>query len=251
MSDNLDSIRRKIAALFAKAENSATSEEEAAIFMDKAFELLAKYNLTRDDLGSDEDDPIGGMSINDYYKEEWRGVIWDSVARLYGCKCYFRKVKTKKRRSDGTKDAAQYLMFGRKSNVFVASSMAMYLVRTVVRMANSERRLLKTLATDGRFQKNFMKAAAQRLSERIDAILDNKMRAHVSNGTNLPAIYKDDSDGIDKFMDETLGNFRIKDHGDLVVQEDAAGSKEGYEAGDRIGLDTQLETKSQTYDQLA
>lgn len=46
---------KKIKALFAKAEHPNTTMEEALVFLEKANELMAKYNLTRDQLSLKEE----------------------------------------------------------------------------------------------------------------------------------------------------------------------------------------------------
>lgn len=86
--DNLDDIKRKIAALLAKAKGT-DNEAEAEIFMAKVEELLTKYQI-------DILEVNGGMDANDPIMDHegvtfaasghvWRGRLYRAVGMYYGC----------------------------------------------------------------------------------------------------------------------------------------------------------------------
>lgn len=80
------SIKDKIAALLAKA-NGTDNEHEAAAFMNKAMELLAKYQLESWEV-RDTQDPMGATVAWATNKNPvtWKKYLINAVANYYGAK---------------------------------------------------------------------------------------------------------------------------------------------------------------------
>lgn len=85
--DNIESVKRKINALIAKAQGT-DNEHEALAFMAKATEMLERYQLELWQLG-DAGDPVGDdvmfvyrdatPSMNDHH-------VLSAIAKYYGCR---------------------------------------------------------------------------------------------------------------------------------------------------------------------
>lgn len=93
-------IKRKIANLIAKAE-STLNEHESDAFMQKAKELLDKYNLERNQLDPSEwEDPV--MHVDDgmfYYQANlWQGKLFAALSAYYGCSTLTQKIGRNKYR---------------------------------------------------------------------------------------------------------------------------------------------------------
>lgn len=92
---SLDSIKRKIAALLAKAEGTDNAFE-AATFMAKVNELLEKHQLEMNEIRQATGDnypldmQIGGVNI--YASMLWAREVGGALARYYGCRfIYWRR----------------------------------------------------------------------------------------------------------------------------------------------------------------
>ena len=80
-----DNILNKIKALFNMANDKSITEDEAVLFMDKAQELLAKYNLDMSDIKDEaEVSTMDKTFINTSYGHiKWRQVLIAAIAKLY------------------------------------------------------------------------------------------------------------------------------------------------------------------------
>lgn len=90
-----ESLKTKIAALLAKAENT-DNEFEAATFMAKVNELLEKHQIEMHEVraAGGDSDPIGKEmgETNIYASISWAINVAGALAQYYGCRViYFRK----------------------------------------------------------------------------------------------------------------------------------------------------------------
>lgn len=86
---NIENIKRKIAALLAKAR-STENTHEADAFIAKAQEMLEVYQLEEWDLGA-TDDLTGVDVITNAYTRYYS--LWGALARYYGAEMIRRKVR--------------------------------------------------------------------------------------------------------------------------------------------------------------
>lgn len=87
----LEDTKRKISALFAKAEGT-DNPHEAETFMAKAQALLEKYNLQRSELDPEgHTDPLGveKHKFTWFVSNSWHGDLLYSVMLFYGCEGVF------------------------------------------------------------------------------------------------------------------------------------------------------------------
>lgn len=105
----------RIQKLLALGERGGT-EAEATAAMRKVHELLAKHNLSLDDV---KESPV---AEEDYVRDEaassprqpWQDWVWTSVAELYFCKHFKRKFGSQ----------TTHLLIGKPSNIAVVKYVA-------------------------------------------------------------------------------------------------------------------------------
>lgn len=89
-----DSIKKKIAALLAKAEGT-TNQFEADAFMAKVNELLERHQIEMHEIRSAQDnDPMGKEkgTANIYASMSWAKDVANALSRYYGCRfVYWRR----------------------------------------------------------------------------------------------------------------------------------------------------------------
>ncbi len=125
MADNLDAIKRKIAALLSKADNTAVTVEEAKAFNAKAYELMEKYNLERAAVeaaapGKKVESARTHKTLQ-VLKRPWSSAILHGICDLYFCKWIF----TRNGRTD------TITIIGEESNVAVCHAVAVMVLRAV------------------------------------------------------------------------------------------------------------------------
>lgn len=230
MLHETDALLDQIAKLKAKAEGT-NNPHEAELFAAKVAELLAKHNLDEAMLRSRDADreqgPIGEHPYGLRVPDAWRERIMAGVAKLYYCKLLYT------RRYNGKIDDRSWRFVGREHNAIVAKAMAEYLFATVKRMAREH-------SDERRIQSNFRKGAGDRLYNRLRELADAQ-RAEPAKGTGdgmALMVLTEDQALADYLAGVKVGGSRSHKHG--------AGSIAGWEAGGRIGLNTQIkETRAE------
>lgn len=163
-----EAIARKIAALL---NTSGRTEEEAALCIAKAQELLEKYNLSQADLGHAKAGAHGNTRKDNKKKGglyKWQRTLWEDVAKLNFC--YYTAIK-------GLERGAKYehRIIGSSVNVLSTEQMAQYLQDTIERIA-------QTWAKERGYRSVFVREAiayregmAHRLSERLKVLRDERI----------------------------------------------------------------------------
>lgn len=225
-----EKIIKTINALLAKSRDAAVTEAEAEAFVEKAHELLEKYNLAMADLESHgeavADKPIIRM-VNEYHKQ-WETVIHHQVANLYFCKLWRHPfIYTAKK--DGRKySLLGHTYAGREHNVEIAISMVKYLTDTVKRL---------TAKHDGN-RTDFAKGCAYRLAARIKELAEKKRKEQAGVVSNLPALYVSEDSRNLSFMAEK--GIVLKSGKNLRAAKDASSYVAGRQAAEGISLDPQV-----------
>lgn len=224
MSD--EAIMDRIAKLMAKAKGTS-NEHEAAIFAEKAAELLAEHNLTEEMLAQRDVDreqgPVGTHKYNGRAPDQWRVWILQGTARLYFC----HLIATK------TYNGKVYEFIGREHNAKVAQLMSDYLIATVKRMA-------REYSPHKPDQGDFRKGAGLRLHRRLYDLYEqqNTKVPTEANPDNLPALYASESQAVEEYLRKQFPNLRAGKTGRPVKM--GEGARAGMAAADRIGLNTQV-----------
>lgn len=223
MSPETLAMLDRVAKLRAKAQGT-DNEAEAAIFLAKVAEMLAKHNLDEAMLDARDSDreqgPIGRHNFGQRVPDAWRERIVTGVARVYFCKITFGL-------KNGKADPHDWRFNGREHNAIVAMAMAEYLFATVKRMA-------REYSPISREQKNFRKGAADRLYNRLYKMAeDARPKGPIPESNRMALMVIDE----DRAVADFVGNVKSipnKSH------RHGAGSSAGWEAGGSIGLNTQV-----------
>ncbi len=223
----MDSIIARINKLLALGERGGT-EAEANAAMSKVHELLAKHNLSMDDV---KDSPI---AEEDYTQDEsdaaarqpWQGIIWTAVAKLYFCK-HLTKTGPK-----GT----QHLVIGKPSNIAVVKYVAAYIVRTgeeLARHAAADAESKQTFRNS--FKKGFAFRVYARVEDEIRAAKTGKM-TDSATGTALilSPLYDKSGREIDRFL--VNHSMKVKRSTCSMSVSDRSGYAAGRAAGDSVSL---------------
>jgi hypothetical protein len=226
------SIHEKIQKILALGERAGT-EGEAQAAMARAHALLAKHNLTMDEvrahntqepeesLHMDESVPSG---LRNTY---WRDTVTCAIARLYFCKAFMRK----------RNGARWYCIIGKPSNIAVVKYLTEYVCRTADELAKQgAKEAAQRMATDGvelntrawaaSFRVGFATRIASRCNEQIEQAKKGGVKDE-STGTALvlAPLYNREQSAIEAYM----GNQGVKLKTSRATM--AVRSTSGYQAG--------------------
>lgn len=248
-------ICNTIAALLAKANDESCTEAEAALFADKAQELLAKHQIEMGELGAAKDPMIRD---NDLLTDRaaWIKPLLGAVSKLYFCGYYYETFPADWVKRNGFDKNSRKLkggghgrvflrhnFIGERVNIIVAKNMAEYLISSMEKLCTEgEKSIHKDERTSYRY--SFMNACASRLCFRL-----LKRRTETSAvgdvKTNLPALrsmYENAQDAFKQWCEDQ--NTKLVTKKSLARVNHAGGARAGSQAGDRIGLDDQIGDKT-------
>lgn len=223
----MDSIIARINKLLALGERGGT-EAEATAAMQKVHEMLAKHNLSLDDV---KDSPV---AEEDYIQDEseassrqpWQAVVWSAIAKLYFCR------HLTKRGPAGTR----HLVIGKSSNIAVVKYVASYIVRTGEELAQ---KAAFGVEAKREFRNSFKKGFAHRIYSRVEEEIRNAKAGKMTDSVTgtalvLSPLYDKSGREIERFlMDQgmkvrrTTASMSVSDHGGYAA---------GRAAGDSVSL---------------
>jgi hypothetical protein len=235
-----EKLAERIRKLLALAGNNP-SEAEAAMAMERASALLAEHNLTMaevETLGTD-DGRVEDTHKSERARQTWARSLWGAVADLNFCfHCYTP-------RSWGPTSMDEHILIGTRANVEATKAMALYLVETVERLARECPDL------HGPHERHAFKlGCSRRLCVRLRELQRQRATAATSKrqeqaGGNLPALaslYEAHELANKELYLQRHG--RMPQAGRSVRYLQNWGAYElGKEAGDRVGLDTQIKSR--------
>lgn len=187
---NEEKILELYRKLMAKA-NGTENEAEALAFMEKAQELLAKHNLSEADAHVEEEPEFVNRQHMTVDTNKWRLAMFNAVAKLYFCKMIRNHVDWKGK----YRPVPEFI--GRPHNVEIALSMALYLEKTVLRLA-------KEAYPDRRSRLQFENGCGMRIATRIWAMV-TEMHVEKGDGSGLPALYKNEAVLVDQWIKDFYG----------------------------------------------
>lgn len=198
---NQESLIEKIRKLNAKANDKSVTEAEAALYAQKVAQLLQEHNLTEAAIQVKEDvEEVGEARIyNSKTGDTWCQTMAGAVARLYFCDIYLNRLGQN----------VKIAFVGKPHNVEVATSMTLYLIKTIGRLANEYARSPAAISdwnyTFTRARNGFERGAGMRMYERLaqmkrEQTANEPQRSATGTPSNLPALYQDESMLVKAYM---------------------------------------------------
>ncbi len=225
-------IKKRIQALQAMA-NDASSEHEAMIAARRLQVLLAKHNISEDEI------EVGDVS-SDYGeapKGQWVRTIGKSVAKLYFCKFFFTSLKHNGK-------AQGINVIGSETHRPIAMNMVKSVIATVDREARLQSKAHRPHGEDPwAFICSFRIAAALRIAERCEELIAMACRGELvdeDTGSTLPALvssYEGHWSVCDQYGRDKCG-LRIVKH--RYRNSSKRGMETGKALGDSIPLAQQV-----------
>ena len=239
-----EKILDRVQKMLALANDTRASEGERDNALRMAYNLLAKHNLTIEDVEArsrDNSDPRVNHPL-DSWSQLWAKHIFNAMGKLFFCKYYFgKKINATKCRHHFT---------GRTSNATTAAVMGEYLVTSILR----ECRKLYThnLAPESRA---FATAAAYRICARVDELIKLKQEETAQEASDgralvLADLYRTEADANALFLQETgiaLKSGKARKARDM----DPEAYRKGHAYGDKVGLNVQVGGKAKVAGHLS
>lgn len=216
-----EKIVDKIKKLLAKAKGT-TNEAEAAVFAQKAHELLVKHDVDEAEIVTEDetvDAPIVGTDVKVRYHSSAISGLASAVAQYYMCGGIVV------RRFRGS-SIVRYDFIGRESRTIVASQMFKYIEDTIYRMSKER------FPDGGNAKREFEKGASVNMAWRI---VNMMKKARTDNPGNLPAIY---DQAKAEFEQYTKGMDKLR----RVPMKTGYGYREGAQAANNISMNAQVNT---------
>lgn len=247
MTEEKESILKRIQKLLRMSEENGASQNEAMLAAQKVQELLQEHNLSLSDVDKDEGviEPIGSEDF-DIDKDKWKSWITSATARLYFCTTY-----TSKRVDRATYKYVKVRTFvGRESNRKVAKSMCDYFIEAVERMADKEFASVPGSKSDiNRMKFNFKQGCAMELSNRLEekyrTLNGPDYYGGIDNPNNLPKLFKDEDANNRNWL--VNKGIKLRSTSSNINVKDRAAFANGKASGKNIGIDTQVNANKNRY----
>ena len=242
MTEEKESVLKRIQKLLKMSTENGASENEAMLAADKAQKLLQEHNLSIADL-KDEDqvEPMDSEDV-EVDRDLWKGYIRNATAKLYFCKTY-----TTMKLDTHYKRVKVITFVGRKSNRMVATEMCKYFINTVERLADEEfREVPGSRAAINKMAHAFKQGAASKLSSRLRKRYEEIAPEYIPQGNpdGLPVLYKNEQMAITKWLEDQ--GIRLRSAKSSMNIRDRVAYSRGSEKGNGIGINTQINARTKS-----
>lgn len=250
--DQTQKVIAKIQKMLKHAnDNAAGSEHERDNAMRMALKLMAKYNLSMADMDvSNKEDR--DQSEMEQFPDPYRRAIAGSIAELFFCKFFYRKVPGKQKYT--------FHFVGLESNSITAMEMAKFVIQSV---SDESNRAQKAAGQGAGFGTSFRNAAAARISQRAWALRQEAeeeskrpktaaeakaeaqedaelhIQAPKSTALTLTGVYESESLANESYIKNVMG-LNIKTKGLTLGSKSMTASAQGRAFGDKVQLSTQI-----------
>ena len=242
MTEEKESILKRIQKLLKLSVENGASENEAMQAADKAQKLLQEHNLSIADI-KDEDqvEPMDSEDV-EVDRDLWKGYIRNSTAKLYFCKTY-----TTMKLDRHYKRIKVITFVGRKSNRLVATEMCKYFINTIERLTAEEFKAVPgSRASINKMSHAFKQGAASRLSRRLEDKYIEIVPAYIPQGNpdGLPVLYRNEQMAITKWLEQK--GIRLRSAKSRMSIRDRVAYSRGSEKANGIGLNTQVNDRTKS-----
>jgi hypothetical protein len=249
MSEDKESVIKKIQALLRMSNDKSASENEMMMAASKAQELLGRYNLNLSEVKDADhiDEPIDKEEFNEEESAQysgWKSGLYTAAARLYMCRYYHTRGVDEKYRK-----VRRHVFIGRQSNRIVCKEMCKYFEQAVKRIADNHFETVPgNYHTIRSMKRSFILGAVSSLSRKIHEHfedMNNIPHNQVSlPGTRLPKLYADEQGLIDLWLKNK--GIRLRSGGSTSIRDREAYSR-GKAEGRGVSLHTQVSATSGKY----
>jgi len=242
MTEEKESVLKRIQKLLQMSTENGASENEAMLAADKAQKLLQEHNLSIADIKDDSQvEPMESEDV-EVDRDLWKGYIRNATAKLYFCSTYSTmKLDTHYKR-------VKVITFvGRKSNRMVATEMCKYFINTVERLADEEfREVPGSRAAINKMAHAFKQGAASKLSGRLRERYEEIAPEYIPQGNpdGLPVLYKNEQMAITKWLEQK--GIRLRSAKSSMSIRDRVAYSRGSEKGNGIGINTQINARTKS-----
>ena len=249
MSENKESIIKKIQALLRMSNDTAASENEMMMAASKAQELLGKFNLNMSEVKESDhiDEPIDKEEVDELEPMQytlWKGALYGAAARLYLCK-YYRTTGF----NDKYKKIRRHVFVGRRSNRIVCKEMCKYFEQAVKRLGDKEFETVPGNYHQIKSMKrsfilgcvNSLAAKIYKHFEDLNNIPENQISLP---GSGLPQLYRNEQELLAEWLKSK--GIRLYSGGRQTIKDRHAYSR-GKAEGRGVSLNTQVSATSGKY----
>ena len=224
-------ILEKVKKILALGERAGT-EDEANAAMSKAHEILARYNLSVDDIPGDphivDEDYVNDGDEAGAQGNPWQRVIWMGIAEMYFCKYYSSR--------PNFQGIAYHHLIGKPSNIAIVKYIARYVARTCLSEVEvNVHKHMDKISYRTSFKNGFANRVYHRCQDEIAKARAGQMKDSSGRALILHPLYDKTKNDIQLFMKET--NLRLSSGGgSYQKRRHGAGHSDGSAAGDRVGI---------------
>tara|TARA_R110000744_G_scaffold37459_1_gene85818 strand:- start:418 stop:1161 length:744 start_codon:yes stop_codon:yes gene_type:complete len=242
MTEEKESVLKRIQKLLQMSQENGASENEAMTAADKAQKLLQEHNLSIADIKDDSQaEPVDSEDV-EVDRDIWKGYIRNATAKLYFCQTYqsnkldkyYKKVKVT-------------TFVGRKSNRMVATEMCKYFINTVDRLTVEEFRKVPGSRIDiNKMSHAFKQGAATRLARRLREKYEEIVPDYIPTGNpdGLPVLYKNEQKAITTWLKQK--GISLRSASSRMSVRDRVAYSRGSEKANGIGLNTQVNDRTKS-----
>lgn len=240
MEEQFDKARilARVKKMMTLANDAAATEGERDNAMRMAHATLAKYNLTMaqaDASGrtSEEQRVDNAITLREY---AWMRNVAANIGKLFFCDFFLTPLQKKH---------AMYVFVGKESNVYTASEMAKYIIRSIDQEGINQARC-RGETPRGTYWRDFCKGAGYRVGERCRELVAAAERASQTGSTGtslvLASVYASELVANRRYILIKM-NIKLTTGKNRQRAPGAAGWHAGREFGNGLGLNNQLTNK--------
>lgn len=233
MSEKIISRIKKMLAL---ASNEAASEGERDNAMRMIYTLLAKHNLSMNDIDATEAPESRERQEFVVSADKWARDVSNSVAKLFFCKYFFMRTRTSGR--------DQHCFVGKQSNVATCVGMSEYLIASIKREAT--KRYKSPTSPEGR---SFCVGATLAIWVRVREMLEKDVDAQPGTALVVVNLRKQEEDANIEWL-QSNGTTLVakKERADNSIR--ASAYFNGKDYGSKVSLNNQVGTTTSGRKQL-
>ncbi len=227
VSDEIVNRIRKVLAY-----TGSPNENEAAVAVAKAQEMLARHNLTMADIGEDKDLGITNQQfwlVNKANQGKWRQLLLTPV-----CQYHFTKIMVSSQSyRQGKNESLRAYIIGEPTNVEVTLTVYHWLIEQIEAAYPYAWRAYSGYEAKGKFRRGFFEGAVVSVTTSLYAKWKTLQDEALAQTTALVKVH---GEAIEAYVDQTFTRSDKDSKGHRIGSASFAGYWAGREAGDEIDV---------------